>query len=410
MQFNDVKWDKYWDGSQWRSFTYQHSMADFDTLLSSRGTRFGVNSDADSVFGSFRDYFWENSRQRYSPAVQILNQTDQNGYPIWVELSGNKSSYGSWSFIYAADNAATSAGLDISTSTTVRLCYIYAGNWVSNIGVFATRVHGSRMVVPERYNRSHPQVDEDVNDRMTHIGYYAHEFGHLMGADHTSTSQHWSLMHTGHKAGTVLANRPASMNPWFLYKSGWANLIFLDRDTAGVDLVYNTSDTVLSAYYVREISASGERFLVENRQYENMYDRSLPGAVEGMSGGILIWNIVNDGLGLGETDLVEADNDAQEEMANMAQDVFRPDVYTDGMIGDLTTPANLRLRDGNFSKFAISGYVDTGNPITVNFLVDYDPPPSAPQNLQMTNWGQNGQHPNLTWDANAEPDLDHYAV
>lgn len=156
VQFNDVKWNQFWDGSQWQSFTYQHTMSDFQELLTSLNTRPNFNSDGDPVFGSFRDYFYVNSRQTYSPTVIILNNTDANGNPVWLELSGNKSIYDSGSFISAADAAATNAGFDISTSSSVRLCYIYAGNWVSNIGVFATALHGSRMVVPERFNRSHP--------------------------------------------------------------------------------------------------------------------------------------------------------------------------------------------------------------------------------------------------------------
>ncbi|MFQ5675973.1 MAG: FlgD immunoglobulin-like domain containing protein [bacterium] len=37
-------------------------------------------------------------------------------------------------------------------------------------------------------------------------------------------------------------------------------------------------------------------------------------------------------------------------------------------------------------------------------------PPSAPQNLVLVNSGQNGQNPILQWDANTEPDLDHYQI
>ncbi len=39
-----------------------------------------------------------------------------------------------------------------------------------------------------------------------------------------------------------------------------------------------------------------------------------------------------------------------------------------------------------------------------------DFPPSAPQNLVLTNAGQNGQNPILQWNANTEPDLDHYGI
>lgn len=242
---------------------------------------------------------------------------------------------------------------------------------------------------------------------MTHIGYYAHEFGHLMGAHHTITSHHHSLMHSGHKAGTRLANRPASMNPWFLYKSGWANLIFINSNLNDVDLVYNTSPTTFSTYYIRKIPGSSECFLVENRQYSNLYDQSLPGAVVGMSGGLLIWNILNDGLNLGETDLVEADNDPVEEQLNMAKDMFRPDVYTDGLISDVSTPANLNLQNGTFSKFGVKNFFTTNNPITVDFVINFVDPP---KNLVITNAGSNGQNPVLQWNASSEPNLQYYAV
>lgn len=37
-------------------------------------------------------------------------------------------------------------------------------------------------------------------------------------------------------------------------------------------------------------------------------------------------------------------------------------------------------------------------------------PPAAPKNLVMVNAGSNGQNPILQWDANTEPDLNHYAI
>ena len=150
--------------------------------------------------------------------------------------------------------------------------------------------------------------------------------------------------------------------------------------------------------------------MVENRQYDNTYDQSLPGAVVGLSGGILIWNILNDGLNLGETDLIEADGVSFEQQTNMAHDLFRPSVYTTGMISDMTSPANLNLRNGSKSKFAISNYSSTGNPLTVDLLINYDPAPEAPADLEISNAGQNGQNPQLSWDANSEFDLDHYAI
>jgi hypothetical protein len=44
-----------------------------------------------------------------------------------------------------------------------------------------------------------------------------------------------------------------------------------------------------------------------------------------------------------------------------------------------------------------------------NFRI-VNPPPAAPSNLVMTNAGQVNQNPQLDWDDNTEPDLDHYTV
>ena len=407
VQFKDVRYDSFFTNNQKKRYTFIHKMSDFQALLASLGTYNNRNSDDDPVFGSFRDYFYANSRQRYSPTVQILNQTDANGYPIWIQLSGNKSSYNSTSFMTAANAAATAAGLDISTSTTVRRCYIYTGNFVNAINVFANSVNGHTMVVPERLIGR--QGNEDENHKLVHMGWFCHEFGHLMGANHTTTKQ-WDLMDTGHKnaAGNVAeANRPASMNPWFLYKSGWANLNYINSDLNNVSLSYNTSSTALSTYYIRAIPGTSENFLVENRQYSNTYDKSLPGAVVGASGGILIWNILGQGLNLLATDLIEADNQNVEDPVNMSNDVFRPSVYITGKINDITTPTDLNLRNGSFSSFAISNYFSTGNPLTVNFQINFVAPPT---NLVITNSGQNGQHPILQWTASPDPDLASYKV
>lgn len=409
VQFNDVKAHQYWDGSDWQPYDNRYKMSDFKDLLTSLGTYSGQRgTDQEQVFGSYRDYFYENSRQNYSPTVNILNDTDLDGYPVWIEVSGNKTSYSKFGFISAANDAATAAGLDISDVSAggaVRLCYIYAGNIDPDIEVFANDLHGHTMVVPERMDKTNKQEYPEV--LMTHMGYYAHEFGHLMGAHHTITSHHYSLMHSGYKAGTRHANRPASMNPWFLYKSGWANLNFIEENLTDVDLVYNTSPTTLSTYYIRKIPGTSECLLVENRQYDNLYDQSLPGAVVGWSGGILTWNILNDGLNLGETDLIEADDDAFEEQLNMAHDMFRPDVYTDGLISDVSSPANLNLRDGSFSKFAVKDFFTTDNPITVDLIIDFVDPP---KNLEIPNAGNNGENPVLEWDASGEVNLQHYAV
>ncbi len=270
IQFNDVKWDQFWDGSQWQPYTYKHKKAAFDSMLASLGIYYVRNGDGAEVFGSFKDYFWENSRHTYSPTVTILNSTDANGYPVWVNLPNNKSTYNMYNIISAADNAASNPpyNLDISTDTYVKLCYIYAGHYYDPINVFADKVKVYKMVVPERWRPCDRTkiVDERVDDRRTHIGWFCHEFGHLMGADHSHPSvTRWDLMRSGHKNGTEEANRPASMNPWFLFKSSWADTIQLNNDLPDADLVYNTSPTLPSTYYVRKTPIAMNNSLLKIR-------------------------------------------------------------------------------------------------------------------------------------------------
>ncbi|MGH7453806.1 MAG: hypothetical protein ACRENG_20820, partial [bacterium] len=301
IQFQDVRWDSFRVGSQWNGYNKVHTLSDFQALLASLGTYTGTNSDGDAVFGSFRDYFYENSRQTYSPTVQFLHTADANGYPDWVTMPGNKSAYNIGNIVAAANSAAQAAGKDITTSATVKLCYIHAGNFYPVISIFATGLHGDYMVVPERFNNTTFRGQEDISLTLTHIGYYAHEYIHLMGSHHTLTSNHWDVMHHGHRSGlgsgnNTVANCPASMNPWLLHKSGWASLSFINSDLTNVNLVYNTSPTTQSTFYIRKIVGPDECFLGENRWFSRTYDQALPPIFLGLSGGIMIWNIIGFGL------------------------------------------------------------------------------------------------------------------
>ena len=350
-------------------------------MLASRGSYFGQRSfDLDPVHGSFRDYFWAMSRQTYDPTVTVLNNPDANGYPIWVTLSGNKTSYGFSSFISAAKTAATAAGYNVTPSTSVRVCYIYAGRWCVGIDV-ATTLNGPEMAVPER-DPSNRAPGEASNAKLGHIGYYCHEFVHMMGAAHTdSWAWYWCLMRSGHKngdAGEESANCPAPMNPWLLYKAGWASPITLNNDLPDAALIYSTEPTSPSTYYVRlfpgSIPANDERLLVENRQLTNNYDQQLPPlrVTPPKSGGILIWRIRGDGLNENQTQLILADKDPGTAMENQAEDVFRPDgTYPYHKIFDHSSPATLKLSDSTLSHLVVDDYFTNGNTINIDFQVNY---------------------------------------
>ncbi len=367
VEFADVHGDSFYNHStgNWVRFNYWHHKSVFEDLLTTKGSYFGTNSDGDAVHGSFRDYFWEISRQTYDPIVSILNNINGNGYPVWVTLTGNKTSYGFSSFLNAARTAATAAGYNVSTSSTVRVCYIYAGRWCSGIDV-ATTLNGPEMAVPAREpeNRS---PGESQTAKLGHIGYYCHEFGHMMGMDHPGTDvNHWCLMLAGHKNGDVHANRPAPMNPWFLYKAGWVNKSNITDYEPNTNLDYNPNN-----YFVRELSGN-RRYLIENRQQGNNFDGGLPHVQQNMEGGLLIWRINDDGLDNNETTIIPADNIATQDWANEAMDMFRPTgSISYNKITDYTSPANLKLSSIEYSHFAVVNYHQNDDPITIDFVTNY---------------------------------------
>ena len=380
VQFSDVKWDGFIDTSgEWRPYEKVHTLADFEALLASDGTYQNKNnSDGEPVYGSFRDYFWDMSKHTYRPYVIILNEG--SGFPIWVQLTSSKLYYyhlgfpsGFYQFISDAKAAAVAQipGVnpsDLDPSTTVKICYIYAGNFSPGINI-ATNY--SEMAVPER-NHANRDSLEYINDKIAHIGYFCHEFGHCMGYGHPdATVQYWALMRSGHKNGSGgYGNIPASMNPWFLYKADWANLNLINDYMPDTDLIYNTSSTVMNTYYVREFSGD-RRYIVENRQQGNTFDDGLPHAKEGLEGGILIWDIKYSSLGSG-TNTIKADNDGGSGMDNQAQDMFRPyGAYPYHRISDYSSPADLKLSSTQYSHFSIDNYYENGNTITIDFIPNY---------------------------------------
>jgi M6 family metalloprotease-like protein len=382
VQFANVKWDSYYDSSisDWRDFTNTHKLSNFDSLLTSLGVYNNkLNCDGDSVHGSFRDYFWDMSKQQYMPYVKILTSADGNGYPIWVELPNDKATYSFDAFNLAARDSAISQ-LELSSSelpTTgggqVRICYIYAGQYDVDISVRVDDFNGAVMVVPERrVTTNRPGGGEDVDDKLGHIGYYCHEFGHLMGTYHpNSSASRMTLMGGGHKNGDAWANRPAPMSPWFLYKTGWANISLITTNSLETDIDYNTSSTTENTYYVRELSGN-RKYLIENRQDDNNFDKGLPHIVSELDGGILIWKITSPSYASGYS-LVLADNDPDDsDITNIANNMFRPDgSYPYNDISDYSSPANLKLGSTEYSHFAIIDYTQNSNSITVDLMINY---------------------------------------
>jgi hypothetical protein len=117
-----------------------YSKTDFENMLVSTGVYVKPNMytpDGDETYGSMQDYFQKMSSGNLSITGYVIN-TSSNGIPNWIVLPSTKGYYHSFDYwnspIFSdAINSASSAGLDISTSSNVKLVIIYAGNtyWLS---------------------------------------------------------------------------------------------------------------------------------------------------------------------------------------------------------------------------------------------------------------------------------------
>ena len=68
------------------------------------------------------------------------------------------------------------------------------------------------------------------------------------------------------------------------------------------------------------------------------------------------------------------------------------------------------MNGNNFTDYYGYGRVNAYEAVKAVQPPDPDPPPATPTGLTITNAGQVGQNPNLNWNANTEPDLNHYNV
>jgi M6 family metalloprotease-like protein len=125
------------------------------------------------------------------------------------------------------------------------------------------------------------------------IGVFAHEFGHALGLpdlyDTDGSSQgvgNWSLMASGSwNRQTTSGDRPSHVDPWGKWKLGWISPTAVTCATSvSLPAVESSSAGFYRLLSGSAPSATGEYFLLENRQRTN-FDVGLPAA------GLLIWHV-----------------------------------------------------------------------------------------------------------------------
>ena len=131
-----------------------------------------------------------------------------------------------------------------------------------------------------------PQVR--YSNRITDIGVFCHEFGHVLGlpdlydTDYTSSGVgNWSLMSGGSWNGG--GHTPAHFDAWCKKKLGFLTETLVTGNIDDVP-ISRVEDTPVAYRLWKEGQLGSQYFLVENRQ-QVLFDAALPG------NGLLIWHI-----------------------------------------------------------------------------------------------------------------------
>ncbi len=200
----------------------------------------------------------------------VLNTANGSDIPNWISLADTKAHYASGSFltfISDAKNAASLSGISIGTlDDTHKLVIIYAGNihFGDGLNPVANSINGTTYIMSER--NGNPINVENGSDAFGRIGVHCHEFGHLIGIGHTTTSRA-GIMDAGRRNGPVLngsnGSAPAPLSPTWRIIKGWLNPISISGRSQR-DAYYSlTSPTVYKI-----VSNSGDTFLIENRRFD----------------------------------------------------------------------------------------------------------------------------------------------
>ncbi|WP_337871659.1 immune inhibitor A domain-containing protein [Ignavibacterium sp.] len=357
---------------------YGYTTADFDSMMFSYNYWIGAgisspHPESEEVFGSFRDYWHQMSRGKLRIEGRVANPTDVNGVPKWLRANYNKQHYydsGNWQEL---SNEAITKALDslyIDTTNTNSLNYfdklviVYAGvvRFKGALIVNGHRLGGKYIQLAERSSK---KLIEGAEWSFTHIGVYAHEFGHNIGLpDEYSKSFNYEytdilnycLMGYGIYNGPLEKGEcPATLSPYHRLNKSWVSAIPIENDTSDFIVEYDYDSPKL--YRIDPLNATnGEHYIIESRNREgfDLYTPSDPADTVDQPGRLLIWHHDIDPYPFDEEKdrimVKPADNEFDDEtkLTDFFPKQFNPNSQD---LNDLTVPAATLGRIGdNFSN------------------------------------------------------------
>ncbi len=189
----------------------------------------------------------------------------------------------------------------------------------------------------------------------------------------------------------------------------WASPTLVTTNLMNETIEYREVDNNINEtfdFYRLDDPYSNEEFIVENRQYSGFNSYLPEWWKSGYHGGLLIWHHLSSTSQTRSIRSADNDNDVVLEGLPNVSDGDRGDPFP-GITGNTaitpyTTP-NTNTSNGSFTGLAITNISSSSTAMTADIYTDF--PPAAPQNLIISNAGQNGQNVILSWDVNTEPDL-----
>nr|NIR49658.1 hypothetical protein [candidate division KSB1 bacterium]NIV70681.1 hypothetical protein [Phycisphaerae bacterium]NIS25102.1 hypothetical protein [candidate division KSB1 bacterium]NIT72014.1 hypothetical protein [candidate division KSB1 bacterium]NIU25801.1 hypothetical protein [candidate division KSB1 bacterium] len=394
--------------------------------------------DREAIFGSMRDFYDENSYGKFLLTGEILNDSTFNEItekwvPVWVTLNQTKGAWDSLGINPTRLLDSTLAVSGIDTTGFEKMILIYAGE--ERRDGLNPATSGNRFVyqIGEKKKGSSTRGRTNTPGTFYGIGTHCHEFGHLLflpdlkgGSTQIRGLSEWDLMAVGNQGfmdgdpfnETIGGyHAPTHLGGWSKLCLGWAN--YEEFTEGNLTFPHFEEDDQICVYFINDSDPSnwdeGEYFIFENRR-PTFSDgaRTFDGDMhrDATVGGLLIVHHndaspsqFSNGLDL---KVIEADNNnsvGESVGAGNMADIY-PGVNDNTEFSESSTPSSNDV-DGNPTGLALLNI--TNNNGVVSTIVDFGPP-AAPQNLVIANPSEDGANPILQWDANTEPDLNHYLV
>ena len=267
----------------------------------------------EEIFGSFRDYWYQISRSKLRIEGRVVNPADQNGVPVWLTSDTNRVEYINnldyKTLATEAKNKALDSGwISLTPGDT---------NYYDKLAiVFAQRTFGTTHLITYADPDSHYiQVSEQCSKELvqnedytfTHMGVYAHEFGHNLGfndeyrqenpplgwaeEDGMTDTYNFDLMSWGIYNGPLRKGEcPATLSPYYRIIANWISSIPLTADTNNFVAEYDNENP--KVYRISPISAiEDEHFLFESRGRDG-FDKYIPWSPNDttiQSGNLIVW-------------------------------------------------------------------------------------------------------------------------